>query len=518
MGKVSIRAAGEFGVIKDIGSQRLPLGAWSDASNIRFLDGAAYQFYGHSEAYNSPSVAPQHLLPVDVAGERYWIYTSAAKTYAVSNTAGVAVHTDITHATPRTGVVNQWTSFNFQGIPVLNVGDTTRVPMFWDLVLANKCADVTAWPAGTYCKSLRAWKNMIVALNLTVGGVRLPHSILISHPADPGALPVSYNEADATKDAVKLPIPQGQGEIVDGLELKDSFIVYKENSTHRIDYTGGPFIVANKQVFGMTGLLNRNCAVEFDGYHLAVTSSDIVIHDGYTATSVLDKKARRYFFQNIDAAYIRLVFVFKNPFLNEIFACYPSIGATVCDQAVVYNYVDKTVSFRQLPSVNHAVCGPVDNTLANTWAADADTWDADLTAWNGPDYTPPSARVIMANALSKLYLLDGSASFDGAIPTAYLERRGMGMDDDEHMKLLSGVRARITGNDGDTVIIKLGGHNTDPYADPTYPVSMTHTIGETVSCDGQVEFRYPAIRFESGTAYTWRLDSLDIEIEQSGEW
>jgi hypothetical protein len=86
------------------------------------------------------------------------------------------------------------------------------------------------------------------------------------------------------------------------------------------------------------------------------------------------------------------------------------------------------------------------------------------------------------------------------------------------MKLITGVRARITGNNGDTVVIKIGGHNTDPYADPEYPVSMTHTIGSTVQCDGIVEYRYPAIRIESGTAYTWRLDSLDVPIQQGGEW
>lgn len=515
---VRVQQVGGVGVIKDLGAHVLAPNAWSDASNIRFLDGSAYQFLGHGEVYSSPSVAPQFVMPINVAGARYWLYASAAKTYAVNNTGGVTTHTDITHATPRTGIVNQWSGTVLGGIPILNVGDASKVPMYWDQNLANKFVDLTNWPAATYCKSLRSFKNTLIALNVTKAGVNYPHMVKWSHPADPGTLPTTWDITDATKDAGEFDLAEGQDPIVDGLGLKESFIVYKESSTHRIDYIGGAFVFGQKKVFGMSGLLNRGCAVEFDGWHFAVTGTDVVIHDGYTAQSVLDKKSRRFLFQNIDTSYADRVFVFKNPFLNEIFVCYPSIGATSCDKAMVYNFTDKTISFRSLPNVNHAAFGPVDNSLNGAWNQDSDPWSADLTLWNGPDYTPNTARVLMASADVKLYMLDASASFNGVIPVAYLERRGIGMGDDEHRKMIRSVRPRIAGNNGETVIIKIGGHDADPYADPAYPVSMTHVIGTTISNDGIVEYRYPAIRFETGTAYQWRLDNYDMDITQAGEW
>lgn len=515
MAKIPFLACGSVGVIKDIGAPGLPQTAWTDASNIRFLDGAALQFLGHGSVYNDPAYAPQYVMPANVAGVRYWLYATAEKQFVVTNSGGSAVHTDITHATPRAGIINQWSGTVFGGIPILN-GDATKPPMFWDQDLAHKFVDLTAWPANTYCQVLRSYKNQLIALNVTKAGVHYPYMVKFSSLAVPGALPSTWNEADATQDAGEFDISDGQDPIVDGLGLKESFIVYKESSTFRLDYIGGQYVLSNKKVFGMSGLFGVGCAVEFDSFHFAVTGSDIVVHDGYTAQSVLDKRARRFFFQDIDVTNKGLVFCFKNPFLNEIMVAYPSIGATSCDKALVYNFVDKTVSFRTLPNVTHAAYGPVDNTLGGNWSQDEDPWSSDLTSWNGPDFTPDTARVIMGSANTKMYMLDASASFDGALPNAYLERRGLSFDDDEHHKLITGIRAKISGNVGGTVLVKIG-YADNPYDEPTY-TTMTHTIGTTLQCDCFVAGRYIAVWFGSGTAYQWRLDEFTVFAEQEGEY
>jgi len=251
--------------------------------------------------------------------------------------------------------------------------------------------------------------------------------------------------------------------------------------------------------------------------HFAVTGQDIVVHDGFAARSVLDKKARRHFFQTLDTANKGKAFCFKNPFVNEILVAYPSVGAQHCDTALVYNYVDKTVSFRDLPNVTHGAYGPVDNSLSGSWSQDSDSWDSDLTAWNGPDFTPDIARVMMGSADNKLYLLDASASFNGALPDAYLERAGMSFDAPERMKLISGVLPRITGNKGGTVLVRLGAAE-HPGEAPTWNAPMTYTIGETLRCDDFVSGRYLAIRFETGTAYSWRLDGYDLFVDDDGEF
>jgi hypothetical protein len=114
-------------------------------------------------------------------------------------------------------------------------------------------------------------------------------------------------------------------------------------------------------------------------------------------------------------------------------------------------------------------------------------------------------------------MLDSSASFDGVIPSAYLERRGLSFGEPERMKYIRGIRPRISGNPGETVKIKIG-YSNDPYDEPTWKESRTHTIGSTVAINCMVSGRYIAIRFETGTAYQWRLDSYDIDVVTASNW
>ena len=521
MALIKVPNCGQVGVIQDLSVHELPINAWTDASNIRFLDGYVNQTYGHGEAYDSPPVIPYHVLPVIIGSARYWIYASLAKIYCVTITAGSAVHTNLTRQTAGVDVdyaatANSWTSTVLGGVPILNPGNITDVPQFWDLNTANNFAALTNWPASTYCKSLRTYKNSLVALNITKGSTNYPYMVKWSHPADPGAVPSSWDETDPTKDAGELDLSEGYDHIIDGLQLRDSFVVYKEASVWRVDFTGGAYVYSIRKVLGMSGAMNRNCIVEIDGFHVVLTTNDIIVHDGEQAVSVLDKSTRRWLFQNMDIDEAYQSFVFKNPFFNEVFICYASIGADYPDSAIVYNYVDKTISKRAMPNVHHANFGQVDNTLSGSWAADSEPWASDLTVWDGPDLVPNAARVLMGAHATKLYMLDASSSFDGSIPDAYVERKGMGFDADEKIKLIKGIRPRITGNVGDTVLISVGSQD-DPYDTPTY-TQMTHTIGSTIRNNCLVSGRYIAVKFHTGTAYNWRLDSYDIEVETLGDW
>lgn len=521
MSIVRVPNCGSVGVVQDLSQHELPINAWTDASNIRFLDGYSNQFLGHSQAYGTPSVIPYHVLPVIISGVRYWLYASLTKIYAVTITAGAAVHTNLTRQTAGNDVnyaatANSWTSTVLGGIPIMNPGNAVDPPQQWDLNTANNFSALSNWPASTYCKSIRAYKNFLVALNVTKTATNYPYMVKWSHPAVPGSVPSSWDETDATKDAGEFDLADGYDHIIDGLALRDSLIIYKEASVWRLDYTGGQSVFRASKVMGTSGAMNRNCIVEIDGFHVVLTTNDIVIHDGVQATSVLDKVTRRWLFQNMDVDEAYQSFVFKNPFYNEVFICFASIGADYPDTAIVFNYKDRTVSKRTLPNIHHANFGSVDSSLTGTWASDPDPWSSDISSWDSPDQVPNQARVLMGAHDTKLFMLDAAASFDGVIPSAYLERKGLSFDTPERIKLVKGIRPRITGNVGDTVTISIGSQD-DPYDTPTY-TEMTHTIGSTVRNDCLVSGRYIAVKLATGTAYNWRMDSYDLEVDTLGEW
>jgi hypothetical protein len=513
-----IKQVGQYGVNRDLSSSELSPNSWTDCQNIRFLDGSAYQFYGHGEVFPGTVVEPYHVLPVSVLGVRNWLYAGANKIYQVNATGGVVTHTNITRQTALVDVnyaatKNSWTSTVLGGIPVLNNG--VDVPQMWSL--SGKCTALTNFPASTTCAVIRAYKNSLIALNVTKTGTNYPFMVKWSHPADPGTVPVSWDIADATKDAGEVDLAEGYDSIVDGLALRDSFVIYKQQSVWRMDYTGGPYIYKFSKVLGTSGAMNRNCITELDGQHFVLTADDVVIHDGNQAVSVLDKQTRRFLFANIDSQLVNLCFVFKNPYMNEVFVCYPSAGATSCNQAMVWNWVDKTISFREIPSLNHAQVGALDNGLSQTFDGDESPFDSDITAFNAGDFTPDIARVVMASGGTKLYQLDSSTTFNGTLPTAYLERKGLHFDAPESIKLIKSIRPRIAGTNGATVNIQVGWSN-EPYEAPTYGSVIPFTIGTSVSCDTMTSGRYMAIKFSSGTAYQWRLDSYSIDAQISGAW
>ena len=68
---IRVPGAGAVGVNKDLSQHELPNNAWTSALNIRFLDGLAYQFFGHGQVYDDPLGTPQFVQPCNIAGERY---------------------------------------------------------------------------------------------------------------------------------------------------------------------------------------------------------------------------------------------------------------------------------------------------------------------------------------------------------------------------------------------------------------------------------------------------------------
>jgi hypothetical protein len=103
------------------------------------------------------------------------------------------------------------------------------------------------------------------------------------------------------------------------------------------------------------------------------------------------------------------------------------------------------------------------------------------------------------------------------LPNSFLERTALDFGAPENIKLVTGIRLRIVGNTGETVNISVAGL-ADTYESPNYTQTIPYVIGQTLKADLFVSGRYIAIKISGGSAYLWRIDSYDVDVEVVGEY
>ena len=202
--------------------------------------------------------------------------------------------------------------------------------------------DLTNWPANTLCKVIKPFRNFLIALHITKSGVVSPHMVKWSHSADPGTLPSSWDETDATKDAGEFELTDIEtGLIRDGLALGNRFYIYKDSATHMMQHIGGQFIFHVEPFLLASGILAADCVSMLPNGlgHFVATGDDIVIHDGARSQSILNKKWRRFLSNDIDSTNFRRSFTLVNRKEQECWLCYPEVGQTLPLQSVGVEYV-----------------------------------------------------------------------------------------------------------------------------------------------------------------------------------
>lgn len=499
-----------------------PVFAWTGGGNIRFKEGYAEKFLGHSAPHSTPSVVPYGVAFAQSGSNRYEVYTGLTKAYAVQNTT----HTEITRAAGNyTGTASdKWNFCMLSDILIANNG--VDDPQYWNGNTATDFAALTNWPADTKCKVMRSFEGALVALNVTESSTNYRSMVRVSTSADPGTLPASWDYTLATNDSVRVEgkLSETPDAIVDGLQLGDLFMIYKENSTYSMRLIGGEDIYAFDNVSRMSGALGVNCVTDFPGGHAVFADGDIVINQGVEGPrSIIDQKNRRWLFNNLDSDNRARSFVVTNLRRSEIWFCFPEIGQSWCNRALVWNYNENTWGVRDLPQLAHANSGLISATSTDTWDSRTDIWNDADAIWGVDEYSLTTKRVIMAStegASGGLYLADNSRSFNGSPMTAYLEHTGMDFKEiglgPERVKLCQRVRMRIDAAAGTVIRVYVG--TQDDLEDAIdWGSAMEFTVGTDKWVDCDVSGVYLAIKFETVAQGGWRISQFELDIEDIGE-
>lgn len=223
------------------------------------------------------------------------------------------------------------------------------------------------------CRSLRAFGDFLIALNVTkpptwvspfsgvtVVGGSLPNLFKWSDVVLEGNTPGSWDPTNPNTSAGENPLEGLTSPIVDGLAMRNLFMVYSETEIWAVEQTGTQSVFQFQQAFSDGGLIAPNCVVEVAGVHYCFGPNDIYKHDGSEKVSIVDKRNRQSIFRNLNAKAAEQCFVQYIPHLDSILFAYQT-GDTFfsfrtpptegCNAGALYDISNDTWTFIDLPNV-----------------------------------------------------------------------------------------------------------------------------------------------------------------------
>lgn len=530
MPRISVSDIARFGIVSDEPDHKQPPEAWTNARNVRFIDGKAVRFHGDTAIMEPPSGAPAHLNNIQTSGGSYWIYATAIGAGSKIYVYNSGTHSDVSQVGDYTvNNIEDWNSTIFQGIPIFNHGQGD--PQYWaDINPATDFADLPAWPTNLLADVVTSYKNYLVALNTSGGGDDRPHRVLVSDSAEPGLLPTSWDHTDPAVDALEFDLSDvNSGEILWAAPLRDVLAIYKAESTWIMRHIGGQLIMSFDNMLQTSGILARRCAtpislplqkVQVQFLH---TGQDIGIFNGQDFESVIDKKVRKHILANIDPQFYTTSFTVDNPAQDEAWFCYPENGMELPNMALVWNYRRNTLTFREFVGV-HAATGVIESPNTTTYddLLDSVTYDniGEL------QYQDASRRKLIIADPTNTHLLqaDLGDDFNGTVFTAEVERtnlaiigqdrEGAPMLDYQQRRIIKRVWPKVRGG---ACQIYLGGAEQIGDA-PTYNAPLTFTPGQAfnfVDPEQPLNTRLPSIKFV--LEEDCQVEGYDIEIEPCGD-
>lgn len=529
---VAVENVGELGIVLDEEDYNLPPEAWSGGENVRFIDGYVEKFPGETAVFGTPSVAPHWLLPWKVTTEYRWIYAGTADVYYYNG----STHQIITRYTTTPGDDDYtagtrpvWTGGVLHGVPILNHDAGTDYPQQWDGALSPaRLKDLANWPASTYARVIRPYKNFLIALDVTKSGTRYPYIVKWSHPADPGTVPTSWDIADATKLAGEQTIAQSGGFLQDCLPLGDTNILYKSDAIWGMQLSGSLDVFRFFEISGTVGALAPNCIAEFYRQHFVVGAADIFLFDGVRPRSIISRKMRKWFYGVLDPDYYEKTVVTVNYSSREVWVCFVESGgtSTYLNKALIWNWERNNWTVKDLDEISFMASGEVGTSAPDTFDGSSGTFDTDFGIFgSATGIAPAELKTLQSRAYATAAFLQADSGYTnrGTNYTSYVERTGLtivGRDrggnpkvDQGSVKFLRAVIPKISAQIG-TVIRVYAGAQDYPEDSVRWEGPYDYIVGTSTHINFTVSGKYLAVKFEDTNNVPWKLSGylLDIDV------
>lgn len=515
--------SGRTGLITDQDPHDLPLEAWSGALNVNFALGRIERApYWKSVRAVTPTA--HGLFFVAGPTQRYWALASTGAVYSLSDLA----ETDITRAVggAYTGTdKDPWTGGMFQGNFVLNNG--VDVPQFWNLIAgAATLANLPNWPGTVRARVFRPFKEFLFALDVIKSGVRDRRLVKWSHPADPQDVPISWDEADPTKDAGEVSLGEGEDGIVDATAVGDLLLIGTQTQTWAARFVGGQSIFAFRRVFGEVGLLTTNCVASFNNRVFQLSADDILVHDFQSVQSISPDRVKTTLFNYLTPSNFNLVRIVRKLSSKEVWICVP-VGDSL-RLALVWNWEFNTWTWKDLASGTLAVANGLSTPVAATsvpWGSLATTWASTPNIWDEITLSQSQESLAAATKSPNSFYLQASVDVESTADS-WVERRSLPIKpaqgrepvlDHASVAIIKGFWPKILADPGTSFEISIG-TQLERDSPVVWGSPKIYTVGTKTNEVGFfASYRYLSLRIRCTTpSKSWRLVGYDLDIEHAG--
>jgi hypothetical protein len=529
-----------IGIITDQLPMQLPAPAWSNGGNVRFLSNKVIKFTGH-ETFFDPGTdwdgtgeQVYYALPYNTGTEAIWVYCGLDAVVATDGSSSE----DISNGTYTATADKNWTGGILSTFLILNNG--IDLPQSWTGVFnppagSDSLLDLANFSSqADKCGAMRVYKNYLVALDVTKSAVRYRSLVKWSDSAALGALPSSWDATDATVDAGETDLSEkikdvNIGALIDCMPLRDTNIIYSDSQTWAMDFIGGTFVFAFRQIFKNNGILTRRCVQEFEGKHFVVGGGDVYVHDGSTLKSAIDSRNKTFLFKDMDGDNYEKTYVFPNYAETEMWVCYVSTanaqttGEPLPNKALVWNWRSDTWGKRDLIdtplfATPHISSGIVDTSSTDdSWAnytanhPGESTWDTVDRIWDILGFSPQEQSPLLCG--DKLYKGDSTNTFDGATFESFIERTDIPLGEQDQIMRIKALYPKMSGSAAVNIHV---GSQMAPGGEVDWGTPMSFTPGTDIKIDVRKTGTHAAVKVESTGDQDWCLVGYEMEVEPVG--
>lgn len=568
-----VRGLGSKGVIKDTPSFDLPPEAWSHANNMRFVAQRAEKVGGYfpvleAEMPGTPlSILYRNNTQSQIYGTKDSLYmVNGRRHYNVSRYDNEGENQSESNLYKyRAGPESTWYYTTLSNAVIMNTPyddpqgmipgeDRFKTLPNWGRPKSNKPDEVVDWK----CGRIRSYKNYLIALSMVEGGVAMPQRVRWSNVSYVNDLPPDWYEDSDTSDGGFNDLSDANGRIIDGVPLRDSFVIYTDKETYLMEYIGGILLFQFKKLFSDSGILAPECAVEFEQKHFVISHDDIFIHNGSSKQPVASARVKKYLIDEISSVNPLATKVFAYTPAKEIWITYVGPGQTsesastwsefeklenraalsgdilwTCNKCAVWNWEWDTWSFRDIPpsfDINMAPPPDLDSPEWDDFTNPEDFWESEENIevqWSplGKDFVKNVPYVASADGC--LYTLDTGDVYIryrkedqtytihpivGELVRNYLDMDEL-VENTRMHKFIKTITPQFSGVG--EVWCYVGG-SVNPTDSPTWDSSCLFNLETDVKIDTFSNNRYPAIRFVNYSVGAWTFQGYDIDFVVEG--